>query len=74
MDEALAAADQGLALAQTGLERLLPAPLHRVKAELLRARGDPAGAEMNLQAALAIAQAQGARFHEALVRALMVAG
>lgn len=71
VDEGLAAADQGLALAQAGLEHFVLAPLHRVKAELLHARGDRPGAEAHLQAALDIAQAQGARFHAAQARALL---
>ncbi|WP_280155506.1 AAA family ATPase [Piscinibacter sp. XHJ-5] len=72
VDEACAAIEQGLSFAQTGHERFLLSPLHRLKAELLIARGEPRGAAASLDAALAIAVEQGAHFHE--LGALVVAG
>jgi len=63
-DEALASADQGLALATAGPERYALAPLHRVRAELLHARGAHEAAAQALGAALAVAHEQQAAFFE----------
>ena len=68
-DEALQAADDGLALAEASGERFLVSPLLRVRAGLLAARGDAAGAAAARAAALATARAQGASFHAARAEA-----
>lgn len=72
IDEALASAERGLALAQQGPEKYLLSALHRVRAELLHASGgDPAFAGNAMAAALDAARQQGARFFEL---AALVAG
>jgi tetratricopeptide (TPR) repeat protein len=63
-DDALAAADEGLRLATGGPEKYVLSPLHRVRAELLHARGEREAAAAALREALAAATAQRADGHE----------
>lgn len=67
--EAAQAAQQGLALAQQAGEFCLASPLHRLHGQALAAMGDAAGAKAALQAALTLAQSQGARSFEQEARA-----
>jgi DNA-binding winged helix-turn-helix (wHTH) protein/predicted ATPase len=62
--EALAATEQGLALARGGPEQYALSPLHRVHAALLHARGEREAAAAALRAALDVAARQHATFHE----------
>jgi DNA-binding winged helix-turn-helix (wHTH) protein/tetratricopeptide (TPR) repeat protein len=64
IDDALAAANRGLTIAVAGQERMLLSPLHRLKAELLLARGASELARTELLAALEAARRQDAAFHE----------
>jgi hypothetical protein len=78
-DEGLAAVDEGFAASERGLERYYIAELHRLRAELLRLKGDEAGAERSFHAALEFAGTQGARSLElraatGLARLLHAAG
>lgn len=69
LEDALATVDQGVAMAEAGPESFMLSPLLRVKAALLRERGDGDGAAACLHAALQAARVQGAGFHE--LRALV---
>jgi len=62
--QALAATEQGLALAHQGPEQYALSPLHRMHAVLLHARGERDAAGAALHAALGVAVRQQARFHE----------
>jgi DNA-binding winged helix-turn-helix (wHTH) protein/tetratricopeptide (TPR) repeat protein len=70
-DDAMASIDQGLALAQAGREQCHLSSMHRVKAALLRERGELESARGHLRIALEVAAAQGSRYQElaALVEA-----
>jgi len=63
-DEGLAALDEAEAWAERTLERYYVAEIHRLRAELLRAKGDEDGAAASFEAALAFARRQGAKSFE----------
>jgi tetratricopeptide (TPR) repeat protein len=63
-DEAAVTVEQGFRFADEGDERALVAPMHRIKATILMAKGDMAGAEAEFGKALALARRQGARCFE----------
>lgn len=63
-DEGLAALDEAEAWAERTLERYYLAEIHRLRAELLRLKGDEARAAASFEAALAFARQQGARSFE----------
>ena len=60
-DDGLKAVDEGLDLGQQLLDRFYAAELHRLKGELLLARGDPSAAEASLRCAHDLARRQNAR-------------
>ena len=60
-DEGLAALDEAEAWAERTLERYYLAEIHRLRAELLRLKGDEDGAAASFDAALAFARRQGAK-------------
>jgi len=60
-DEGLEVIAEGFQASEEGLERYYVAELHRLRGELLRAKGDLAGAERSFQAALDFARQQGAK-------------
>jgi len=63
-DEGLAALDEAEAWAERTLERYYLSEIHRLRAELLRRKGDEDGAAAGFAAALAFARRQGARSFE----------
>jgi predicted ATPase len=71
-DDGLKAVDEGLGLAQILLDRFYEAELHRLKGELLLARGDPNAAEASLRNAYDLAGRQRARLFQ--VRAALSLG
>jgi predicted ATPase len=64
VEEALPIVRDGLARCQTLLDRFHEAELHRLEGELLRLRGDEAGAEAAFRAALEVAGRQSAKSYE----------
>ena len=79
IDEGLTAVQEGLEWAEQSLERYYVAELHRLRGELLRARGAGADAEGSFRSALAFAREQGAigfelRAATGLARLLQIRG
>jgi predicted ATPase len=61
VDEGLAAADEGIGMCRTFLDCFYEPELHRLRGELLRRRGDTAGAEASFRQALVLAAREGAK-------------
>jgi predicted ATPase len=63
-EQALVTVDEALTLLEKTRERHWEAELHRIKAKILLAKGDQAGAESNLQMAIDVARRQEAKSWE----------
>jgi predicted ATPase len=66
LDAALASVEEGLAMAETSLDRFYHARLKQIRAGIERARGDRDAAQGSLREAIAFARGHGAHWHELL--------